>query len=151
MVHQFNNTKIEKMRDPGASQGGDFRMKLRIALAATALLAVSSMAMAQGDAEKGKNVFKKCQVCHVHDTKTNKVGPHLGDVVGRKAGSVEGFKYSDAMKKKGEEGLVWTEENLASYLKDPKAFVPGNKMVFVGIKKDDELADVIAYLKSPPQ
>jgi cytochrome c len=125
-------------------------MKLRIALAAFALLTVSAPAMAQGDAEKGKNVFKRCQVCHVHDAKTNKVGPHLGDVVGRKAGSVEGFKYSDAMKKKGEEGLTWTEENLASYLKDPKAFVPGNKMVFVGIKKDDELADVIAYLKSPP-
>jgi cytochrome c len=72
-------------------------------------------------------------------------------VVGRKAGSVEGFHYSDAMKKKGEEGLVWTEENLATYLKDPKAFVPGNKMVFVGLKKDDEIADVIAFLKSPPE
>ena len=127
-------------------------MKLRIALAAIALLAASSpAALAAGDVEKGKAVFKRCQVCHVHDTKTNKVGPHLGDVAGRKAGSVEGFKYSDAMKKKGEEGLVWTDENLAAYLKDPKGFVPGNKMVFVGIKKDDELADVIAYLKSPPQ
>jgi cytochrome c len=127
-------------------------MKLRIALAALALLAASSpAALAAGDVEKGKAVFKRCQVCHVHDTKTNKVGPHLGDVVGRKAGSVEGFHYSDAMKKKGEEGLVWTEENLATYLKDPKAFVPGNKMVFVGLKKDDEIADVIAFLKSPPE
>ena len=127
-------------------------MKLRIALAALALLGASSpAALAAGDVEKGKAVFKRCQVCHVHDTKTNKVGPHLGDVVGRKAGSVEGFHYSDAMKKKGEEGLVWTEENLASYLKDPKAFVPGNKMVFVGLKKDDEIADVIAFLKSPPE
>ncbi len=127
-------------------------MKLRIALAALALLGASSpAALAAGDVEKGKAVFKRCQVCHVHDAKTNKVGPHLGDVVGRKAGSVEGFHYSDAMKKKGEEGLVWTEENLASYLKDPKAFVPGNKMVFVGLKKDDEIADVIAFLKSPPE
>jgi cytochrome c len=127
-------------------------MKLRIALAALALLAASSpAALAAGDVEKGKAVFKRCQVCHVHDTKTNKVGPHLGDVVGRKAGSVEGFHYSDAMKKKGEEGLTWTEENIATYLKDPKAFVPGNKMVFVGLKKDDEIADVIAYLKSPEQ
>ena len=127
-------------------------MKLRIALAALALLAASSpAALAAGDVEKGKAVFERCQVCHVHDTKTNKVGPHLGDVVGRKAGSVEGFHYSDAMKKKGEEGLVWTEENLATYLKDPKAFVPGNKMVFVGLKKDDEIADVIAFLKSPPE
>ncbi|HEX3217851.1 MAG TPA: cytochrome c family protein [Aestuariivirgaceae bacterium] len=127
-------------------------MKLRIALAALALLAASSpAALAAGDVEKGKAVFKRCQVCHVHDTKTNKVGPHLGDVVGRKAGSVEGFHYSDAMKKKGEEGLTWTEENIATYLKDPKAFVPGNKMVFVGLKKDDEIADVIAFLKSPPE
>jgi cytochrome c len=127
-------------------------MKLRIALAAIALLAASSpAALAAGDVEKGKAVFKRCQVCHVHDTKTNKVGPHLGDVIGRKAGSVEGFHYSDAMKKKGEEGLVWTEENIATYLKDPKAFVPGNKMVFVGLKKDDEIADVIAFLKSPPE
>jgi cytochrome c len=127
-------------------------MKLRIALAALALLAASSpAALAAGDVEKGKAVFKRCQVCHVHDTKTNKVGPHLGDVIGRKAGSVEGFHYSDAMKKKGEEGLVWTEENIATYLKDPKAFVPGNKMVFVGLKKDDEIADVIAFLKSPPE
>jgi len=127
-------------------------MKLRIALAAIALLAASSpAALAAGDVEKGKAVFKRCQVCHVHDTKTNKVGPHLGDVVGRKAGSVEGFHYSDAMKKKGEEGLTWTEENIATYLKDPKAFVPGNKMVFVGLKKDDEIADVIAFLKSPPE
>jgi cytochrome c len=127
-------------------------MKLRIALAALALLAASSpAALAAGEVEKGKAVFKRCQVCHVHDTKTNKVGPHLGDVVGRKAGSVEGFHYSDAMKKKGEEGLTWTEENIATYLKDPKAFVPGNKMVFVGLKKDDEIADVIAFLKSPPE
>jgi len=127
-------------------------MKLRIALAAIALLAASSpAALAAGDVEKGKAVFKRCQVCHVHDTKTNKVGPHLGDVVGRKAGSVEGFHYSDAMKRKGEEGLTWTEENIATYLKDPKAFVPGNKMVFVGLKKDDEIADVIAFLKSPPE
>jgi cytochrome c len=125
-------------------------MKLRIALAALALLAVSPPALAQGDPAKGKNVFKRCQVCHVHDAKTNKVGPHLGDVIGRKAASVEGFKYSEAMTKKGAEGLTWTEENLAAYLKDPKGFIPGNKMVFVGLKKDDELADVIAYLKTPP-
>ena len=57
-------------------------------------------------------------------------------------------RIKEMMKKKGEEGLVWTEENLTSYLKDPKAFVPGNKMIFVGLKKDDEEADVIAYLKS---
>ena len=122
-------------------------MKLRIALAALALLAAAApAALAAGDVEKGKVVFKRCAVCH--DPKTNKVGPHLGGVVGRKAGSLADYRYSDAMKKKGDEGLVWTEENIASYLKDPKAFVPGNKMVFVGLKKDDEIADVVVYLKS---
>ena len=120
-------------------------MKLRIALTSLALLAATApAALAAGDAEKGKAVFKRCAICH--DPKTNKVGPHLGDVVGRKAGSLADFHYSDAMKKKGEEGLVWTEENLTSYLQDPKAFVPGNKMIFVGLKKDDEVADVIAVL-----
>ena len=127
-------------------------MKLRIALAAFALLsATPSVHAAEGDAAKGKTVFKKCMACHVHDTTTNKIGPHLGDVAGRKAGTAAGFenKYSAAMKKKGEEGLTWTDENLAGYLKDPKGFVPGNKMVFVGLKNDQEVADVIAYLKSP--
>lgn len=122
-------------------------MKLRIALAALALLAAAApAALAAGDAEKGKVVFKRCAVCH--DPKTNKVGPHLGGVVGRKAGSLADYRYSDAMKKKGDEGLVWTEENIASYLKDPKAFVPGNKMVFVGLKNDDDIANVVAYLNS---
>jgi cytochrome c len=123
------------------------RMKLRIALAALALLAAAApAALAAGDVEKGKVVFKRCAVCH--DPKTNKVGPHLGGVVGRKAGSLADYRYSDAMKKKGDEGLVWTEENIASYLKDPKAFVPGNKMVFVGLKNDDDIANVVAYLNS---
>ena len=122
-------------------------MKLRIALAALALLAAAApAALAAGDAEKGKVMFKRCAVCH--DPKTNKVGPHLGGVVGRKAGSLADYRYSDAMKKKGDEGLVWTEENIASYLKDPKAFVPGNKMVFVGLKNDDDIANVVAYLNS---
>ena len=122
-------------------------MKLRIALAALALLAAAApAALAAGDVEKGKVVFKRCAVCH--DPKTNKVGPHLGGVVGRKAGSLADYRYSDAMKKKGDEGLVWTEEIIASYLKDPKAFVPGNKMVFVGLKNDDDIANVVAYLNS---
>ena len=122
-------------------------MKLRIALAALALLAAAApAALAAGDVEKGKVVFKRCAVCH--DPKTNKVGPHLGGVVGRKAGSLADYRYSDAMKKKGDEGLVWTEENIASYHKDPKAFVPGNKMVFVGLKNDDDIANVVAYLNS---
>ncbi len=122
-------------------------MKLKIALAAIALTLVPAVAMAEGDPEKGKKVFNKCKACHFVDKEKNKVGPYLKGVVGRKAASVEGFKYSKAMQKKAEEGLVWTEENLAQYLKAPKKFVPGNKMAFAGLKKDEDIANVIAYLK----
>ncbi len=105
-------------------------------------------APAAGDAAAGKKVFNKCKACHFVDKEKNKVGPHLKGVVGRKAASVEGFKYSEAMKAKGAEGLVWTEDNLKAYLAAPKKFVPGNKMAFAGLKKDKDIADVIAYLKS---
>ncbi len=122
-------------------------MKTKIALAALALVLVPSMALADGDPAKGEKVFRKCKACHFVDKEKNKVGPYLKGVVGRKAGSVPNFKYSKAMKAKGEEGLVWTEENLAKYLKAPKKFVPGNKMAFAGLKKDEDIANVIAYLK----
>ena len=122
-------------------------MKLKIALAAIALTLVPAVAMAEGDPAKGKKVFNKCKACHFVDKEKNKVGPYLKGVVGRKAAAVEKFKYSKAMKKKAEEGLVWTEENLAKYLKAPKKFIPGNKMAFAGLKKDEDIANVIAYLK----
>jgi len=123
-------------------------MKLKIALAAALVVLVPSMAMAGGDAEHGKKVFKKCKACHYADKEKNKVGPYLKGVVGRKTASIEGFKYSPAMKAKGAEGLVWTEENLDKYLTKPKAFVPKNKMSFNGLKKEKDRADVIEYLKS---
>ncbi len=96
----------------------------------------------------GEKVFKKCKACHYVDKEKNKVGPYLKGVVGRKAASVEGFRYSDAMKAKGAENLVWTKENLARYLKAPKAFIPKNKMAFAGLKKDEDIQAVIAYLES---
>ena len=122
-------------------------MKKKIALAALALVLVPSMAFAEGDPDKGKKVFNKCKACHFVDKEKNKVGPYLKGVVGRKAASVPNFKYSKAMKAKAEEGLVWTEENLAKYLKAPKKFIPGNKMAFAGLKKDEDIANVIAYIK----
>ena len=106
-------------------------------------LVVAGSAMA-GDAVKGEKVFKKCKVCHYVDKKKNKTGPHLVAVLGRVAGSLEGYKYSKAMKVSG---LVWDEETLAAYLKAPKKYLKGTKMAFVGLKKDKDLADVIAYLK----
>jgi cytochrome c len=121
----------------------------RAILFALAMAIVPAAAQAEGDAAAGKTVFKKCAACHAVDTTTNKIGPHLGDVMGRKAGAVADFKYSDAMKKKGEEGLVWNDETLAAYLKDPKGYIPGNKMAFVGLKKDEDIANLLAYLKAP--
>jgi cytochrome c len=109
-----------------------------------ALAVASSAAKAEGDPEKGAKVFNKCKTCHNVDSTKNKVGPTLVGIFGRPAGSVEGFKYSDAMKSSG---IVWSEETIEAYVKDPKAYVPGNKMVFAGLKKEDEIEDLIAYLK----
>ncbi|MCU0830572.1 MAG: cytochrome c family protein [Rhizobiaceae bacterium] len=101
------------------------------------------------DAAAGKDVFKKCAACHVATEARNRVGPHLVGIVGRKAGSVEGFRYSEAMAAKGAEGLIWDEANIAAYMKDPKGFVPKNKMAFPGLKKDEDITNLIAYLKAP--
>ena len=112
-------------------------------LGAALLAATPALA---ADPANGAKVFKKCQACHEIKAEKNKVGPYLVGIVGRPAGSVEGFKYSDAMKSSG---VTWTEENIAIYLKDPKGFIQGNKMAFPGLKTDEEIADVIAYLKQP--
>jgi cytochrome c len=96
---------------------------LRVGILAGALALSGSAALAQGDPEKGERVFNKCKVCHIADEEKNKVGPTLVGIFGRPAGSVEGFKYSDAMK---ESGVTWDEETLAAYVADPKGYVPGN-------------------------
>ena len=123
-------------------------MKLKFAVLAVSAVAFSTAAFAEGDIEKGKKVFKKCKACHFVDKEKNKVGPHLVNIIDRAAGSLEGFKYSKAMKAKAEEGLVWTEENLDMFLEKPKKFIPKTKMAFPGLKKPDQRADVIAYMKS---
>lgn len=127
-------------------QGGAFVMRYRLAMAV--LLVFASPAHADGDPVQGKKIFNKCSACHDAKAANNRVGPHLVGIIGRPAGSVENFKYSDAMKAAG---LVWDEETLAKYLRAPKAVVPGTKMVFPGLKKDDEIADVIAWLKADPK
>jgi cytochrome c len=121
-------------------------MKIRIVLAVLGLLGLSTASYAQ-DAEKGAKVFKKCMACHAIDDK-NKIGPSLKGIVGRKAATVEGFKYSDAMLAKAAEGVIWDEATLTTYLPDPKAFAPGTKMAFVGLKTPEEVADIIAFLKT---
>jgi cytochrome c len=129
-------------------------MKAAVSLAMFAAIAVfASPALADGDAAKGKNVFKKCMACHDAVEAKDKVGPNLVGVVGRTAGTLESFasKYSQAMKDAGAAGLVWDEANIAEYVKDPKGKIAGNKMAFAGLKKDDEIDDVIAYLKADPK
>lgn len=119
----------------------------RLLLSAIAALALGLSAVgaqAAGDPEAGKKAFAKCKACHQLAAGKNGVGPSLHGVFGRKSGSVDGFKYSDAMKEKA---VTWNEETIAAYLADPKGYIPGNKMVFPGIKKDSELANIIAYLK----
>ncbi|MCV2889122.1 c-type cytochrome [Ruegeria aquimaris] len=122
---------------------------LKSRLILTALAAALAMpALADGDADKGKKVFNKCKACHaVGEGAANKVGPQLNGIVGAAAGQVEGFKYSDALTEAAAGGLVWDEANLAAFLAKPKDFMKGTKMSFAGLKKEDEIEDVIAYLQ----
>lgn len=124
-------------------------MILRTSLILAGLFAgLAAPAFAQ-DAEAGEKVFRKCRACHmVGDDAQNRVGPVLTGVVGREIGSVEGFSYSDVFQEKAAEGMVWDEENLKSYLANPREFLPGNKMAFAGLRKDEEIVDVIAYLET---
>lgn len=115
-----------------------------IILAFGALLAISTHAMAEGDVAKGEKVFKKCAACHTLEEGKNKVGPSLYGIVDRTAGTLEGYKFSKAMI---ESGIVWDDENMDGYLKKPRAFLKGTKMAFAGIKKDDQRADLIAFLR----
>lgn len=124
-------------------------MNLRTALIVLGVTALSATGYAQ-DAEKGAIVFKKCAICHTVEDTTNKVGPTLKGLIGRKAASVQGYKYSVAMLAKGGEGLIWDEANLAVYLPDPKKFVPGTKMAFPGLKNPEDAANLIAFLKTKP-
>ena len=99
--------------------------------------------------EAGAKIFKKCAACHkVGEGAKNATGPMLNGILGRAAGTVEGFKYSKAMADAGEGGLVWSDENLHAYLSDPKGFVKRNKMSFAGLKSKDDIDAVIAYIES---
>jgi len=122
-----------------------------IAFLAAVSTAVLSAGQSQAqDAAAGGKVFNKCKACHIAEEDKNKVGPSLKGVIGRTAGIHEGFKYSTAMVEAGKGGLVWDDANLTVYLRDPRGMIKGGKMAFPGLKKDDEIANVIAYLKQFP-
>jgi cytochrome c len=116
----------------------------RWAMAALPIMLAAGPALADGDAAAGEKIFIKCKTCHTLEAGKNKVGPSLAGLIGRKAGTAPDFNYSDAMKNSG---ITWDEAALNEYITDPKAKVPGNKMVFPGVKKDEDRANLIAYLK----
>ena len=110
-----------------------------------ALVASGDMATAAGDAAAGETTFRVCRTCHqIGEGARNFVGPELNGVVGRKAGTVSGYNYSDANKNSG---VTWDEATLAKYLKHPREVVPGTKMAYPGMARDEDIANVIAYLK----
>jgi len=107
------------------------------------MMAAMPVAAQAADAEAGKTIFNKCKACH--QVGKNAVGPDLKGVIGRKAGTHEGYTYSEAMKNSG---LTWDEATIKTYLADPKKLVPGTKMVFMGIKDPADEDNLIAYLET---
>ena len=117
----------------------------RLALIGVVLAGLPASAQ---DASKGEAVFKRCRACHaIGPAAQNKAGPALTGVVGRKAGAVPGFNYSNAMKDAGSSGIVWTEQALEQFLASPETFVPNNVMAAPGIKNPADLKDLVAFLK----
>lgn len=116
----------------------------KLALLAVVAAGFAAPVAAEGDAEMGEKLFRRCSVCHVLEEGGRKVGPSLYGLFGRESGSVDGFRYSEAMKNAG---IVWNEETLDGYLADPRGYIKGNRMAFPGLRKEQERADVIAYLK----
>lgn len=117
-----------------------------VSFSVLAVISFSSASVAEGNAALGKKVYKKCKVCHTLEAGgRNQLGPNLFGIVGKKSAQKEGYKYSKAMKAAG---LTWDEATLDLYLKKPKALVKRTKMTFIGLKKDKDRANVIAYLKT---
>lgn len=120
-------------------------LPIRSVLAALMLTgALAGPALAEGDPANGEKVFRRCMACHVVDAETNRLGPYLLGVYGRQAGAVEGYNYTQGL---ADADFVWDEATLDPWLADPKAYVPGTRMV-LKLSKPEDRADVIAYLKS---
>lgn len=126
-------------------------LRLIHTLAAVLLLSVAP-AMAQeaaGNAEAGQRVFNQCRACHtINRDGRSLVGPNLFGVIGRRAGSFEGFRYSRPMHEKHEQNFVWTEDNLRAYIRNPKDVVPNGTMSFPGLRNEQQMNDLLAYLRA---
>ena len=102
-------------------------------------------AQADGDADNGAKIFRRCQACHTVEADKNRVGPSLHNIMGREAGTLESFKrYSPAMKASD---IVWNDETLHAYLENPRDYIPKNSMAFPGLRKESDRDDVIAFLE----
>ncbi len=113
-------------------------------IAGLVILASTTASLAQ-DSAAGEKVFAMCKVCHqIGETAKNAVGPVLNGLIGRKAGTNPGYAYSDANKNSG---LTWDEPTFREYIKDPKAKIPGTKMIYAGLKDEQKTNDLLAYLK----
>jgi len=117
---------------------------------AAALLFTPALAHAQdGDAEAGRRVFNQCRACHTVDQGgRNGVGPNLFGIVGRRTGSVQGFRYSANMQELAGTGHVWSIDNLRAYIRDPKAVAPRGTMTFAGLRNETQMNDLLAYLNT---
>ncbi len=152
-----------RVRDPGAgarSQRASMRApsmgvcSLPRAIHALAALLAFSVAPsfaqeAAGNAEAGQKVYNQCRACHtINQGGRTTVGPNLFGIVGRRAGSIEGFRYSAPMRAKHDESFAWTEENLRGYIRNPKNVVPGGSMSYAGLRNEQQLNDLMAYLQA---
>src|SRR5918994_2121150 len=118
---------------------------MRIRLLTFITLALSPTMVEAQDVAAGEKVFAQCRACHqVGPTAKNAVGPVLNGLFGRKAGTVEGYNYSPANKNSG---LTWDEATFRDYIKDPRAKIPGTKMIYAGVKDEQRVTDLVAYLK----
>ncbi len=107
---------------------------------------VSSLQIQETPSNLGRRIFTRCRACHtLNEGGRHKVGPNLWEIIGRKAGSAEGYAYSNAMITSN---IIWTEENISAYLENPAIYLPKNKMSFVGLRKKTEREAIIAYIKA---
>jgi len=119
---------------------------MRKIAAVVALTLLTAAAQAAGNAKQGEIIFGRCGACHtVEKGGGNGLGPNLSGVVGRKAGSLQGFPYSPALKNSK---LVWTEDTLHKWVADPQKLVPGTRMIFNGLRNKQDIDDLVAYLKT---